>query len=171
MKRVKSFKEINYIDFKVDDEDWNIYKLEDKTILKLKFVLLKVIREGIEPDGSPIYSMQAQILIAIFPPSDLIKSPDLRKYSVKELEEAVIKSDMKFDAKKEDYSSRYILLEQVGHLKIEVKPILVYVARTSKHDERGEPIYLIRTQAVTKQSPYPLPKRMKEEFLKLLREQ
>jgi len=165
MKREQ--KRLNYIDFKVEREDWNVYKLEDGTILKLKFILLKVIREKIDKEGRPIYSVQSSIVSTVFPPSNLLGMPDTRRYSIKELETAVIKPDMKFEALKEDYSSKYILKETVGELRLEVKPVLIAVARTKKYDERGEPIYLIRHTSILKTSPYPLPKHIREQFLKM----
>jgi len=167
MKREKPSKEANYIEFKVEKEDWNVYKLEDETILKLRFVLSKVIRERVDKDGHPLYGVQASILNAVFPPSKLLGTPDTRTYSLEELEEAVTKSSMTFTAEKENYSSMYTFREVVGDLKFEVKPVLVAVAGTSKYTTRGEPIYIIRTQAIMRTSPYPLPKRMREEFLKL----
>ncbi len=46
-----------YIDFKVIHENWSEYKLEDESILKARFILIKILDErGYDEHGNPIYT-------------------------------------------------------------------------------------------------------------------
>jgi len=54
------------VDFLTRKEDFNEYQLTDGKILKIKYVVTRIIRiEGeTTPDGSPIYLIQNQNVVA-----------------------------------------------------------------------------------------------------------
>jgi hypothetical protein len=56
-------------------EKWNLYALHDGTTLKLKAVLADVLRlEGqYSPNGDPLYTVNAQIIVATNVPENLKK--------------------------------------------------------------------------------------------------
>jgi hypothetical protein len=65
------------VDFVEEEENWNVYKLEDGTTLKVKLVLRGVKRlERFEPDGSPIYLINSlNVVRTVNVPSELKKKP------------------------------------------------------------------------------------------------
>lgn len=70
--------------FKTIKEDWNIYKLEDGTTLRVKLVAGKISR-GIDPEtddifyledrGEPIYHIRYQTIVIAEVPPNLLKTP------------------------------------------------------------------------------------------------
>lgn len=56
-------------------EKWNLYALHDGTTLKLKAVLADVLRlEGqYAPNGDPLYTVNAQIIVATNVPENMKK--------------------------------------------------------------------------------------------------
>jgi hypothetical protein len=79
------------IDYKVIQEDWNIYELEDGTILKAKLVVSKIQR-GIDPDtneiyylpgrGEPLYNIRNTVVVSAEVPDDLLKEPDSKEVKI-----------------------------------------------------------------------------------------
>lgn len=134
--------ESKYIDFKTLKDIWNEYKLEDGTIIKLKFVLIKIVKEA------NAFALNSQIITGAFPAPDLIGTPSTGVYSPDELAQSIEKKDLKFDTIKEDWT----IYELEDGSKLSVKPILVSVSRTNKHDQHGEPIYAVQSQQIIKKT-------------------
>jgi len=62
------------LDFKIVKEDWNIYELEDGTILKFKPVMVKVTRiNEYNKQGEPIYIFNTQNVSSPSVPEKLLK--------------------------------------------------------------------------------------------------
>ncbi len=61
------------VEFEAEREGWNIYVLHDGTTLKLKAVLSEVLRvEGeYAPNGDPLYTANATIVVATNAPESL----------------------------------------------------------------------------------------------------
>jgi len=61
------------VDFEVEKENFSTYILHDGTSLKVKPVLVEVFRiEGVyQPNGDPVYGVQAQQILAINAPESL----------------------------------------------------------------------------------------------------
>ncbi|MEM1530745.1 MAG: hypothetical protein QXH19_03035 [Candidatus Bathyarchaeia archaeon] len=54
------------IDFVEEKEDWNVYRLSDGSILKVKLVLTGVKRlKKWNPDGTPIYVINSQNIVRV----------------------------------------------------------------------------------------------------------
>lgn len=66
------------IDFQATiPEGWNNYQLDDGTTMKIKTVLLNVARlDEFDQQGNPVYTFQAQQIVAINPPERLKKTTD-----------------------------------------------------------------------------------------------
>jgi len=61
------------IDFKVKQDDWNIYELEDGTTIKLKTVVTKIIRteKWHAQRNDPIYSVSSNTVVECTVPENL----------------------------------------------------------------------------------------------------
>jgi len=72
----RDLEEAEDIDFAVEKEHWNTYKLKDGTTLKVKLVLQGVKRlKRFNPDRTPIYVIQSQNIVrAVDIPED-VKEP------------------------------------------------------------------------------------------------
>lgn len=132
--------ESRYVDFKTTKEVWNEYKLEDGTIIKLKFILIKLFKE---PNG---LGLNSTIITGAIPSPDLFGTPSQSTYSPEELAKSIEEKDLEFEPIKEDWN----VYELADKSKLSVKPILVSVSRTNKHDQHGEPIYAIQPQQIVK---------------------
>lgn len=60
------------------EENWSVYKLSDGTKLRIKPVVVKVARVKGEykPDGSPVYTIEAQNVVGTESPDDLKKTSE-----------------------------------------------------------------------------------------------
>lgn len=65
------------IDFDEEEEFWNVYRLSDGSILKVKLVLRGVKRlKRYEPDGTPIYVINSiNVVRAVDVPQELKAKP------------------------------------------------------------------------------------------------
>lgn len=132
--------ELKYLNFEPVNEEWSEYKLEDGSIIKLKFVLIKILKEN------DSFALNSSNIIGVYPSQDLIATPSHEVYSPQELEQSIDIKDVNFEVIKE-IGSVY-KLEDGSELS--VKPVLVLVSRSSKHDQHGEPIYLVQSQQIIK---------------------
>jgi hypothetical protein len=127
-------------------EDWSVYKLDDGTIVKMRFVLIKAIREAnFDQFGNPTYSLNSQNVVGIIPLKSALGTPS-PKFTPEEVASSVTDGDIKFKTIKEPWNE--FQLEDGS--TVNVKLILTMVARTSKFDEHGEPIYLVNSQPIVK---------------------
>ena len=69
--------------FKTIEEAWNVYKLEDGTVLRARLVVTKISR-GIDPEtediyyldsGEPLYNIRHSTVVGSDVPPDLLKKP------------------------------------------------------------------------------------------------
>lgn len=69
------------LEYETIKEDWNIYKLEDGTTLRIKIVAAKIAR-GIDPktgeilytpEGEPYYNIKYQTVIVADVPKELLR--------------------------------------------------------------------------------------------------
>ena len=132
------------VKFDIMKEDWNVYELSDGTILRTKFVLIKVAR-GVDASGNIGYNFNSTNHVAAFTPNDKKGTPSTIRYSPNELQSSIVE-DVDFDAKKENWN----VYDLEDKSRISVKLILTRVAKTDKCDPAGSPIYLTQTQTVIK---------------------
>jgi hypothetical protein len=63
------------VDFSEEQESWNVYKLSDRTTMKVKLVLRGVKRlKKYSPDRNPIYVIQSQNVVRTLNVLDEIKA-------------------------------------------------------------------------------------------------
>lgn len=136
-----------YIDFKPSKEGWNLYMLEQDVLLKMKFVLIKVILEGIDEFGNPGYESAYQVVMGIIPPLGLCGKPSDRVYSPKEMQDAITQAEVKITETISEDWNEYQLNDTS---KLSIKLVLTQVSKTNLFDQRGEPIYNIQHQIIIK---------------------
>lgn len=132
------------VDFKVKNEDWSIFQLEDGSILKAKFVLINVLakRSGKGFEGS----LQTQNVLGVFAPQDLRGKPS-EPYTKEELTKSVVQDDVDVTRVISQPWNEY---ELDNGLLLKIKIIPVHIARTSKYEKEGMPVYLVDTSALVK---------------------
>jgi len=148
-KNKQSLQDFEYVDFKVEREEWNKYKLSDGAILKTKFVLINVLAEKgfkkkiketkIKKGIKVGFQLQSTNVVGVEVPAHFIGEPSDRPYSREELESSVVVDDIDFETILETWN--IYKLEDGILLKIRNSPIRI--RRTNKFDSRGVPIYLI----------------------------
>jgi len=135
---------LEYVDFDVVKEDWSLYRLEDDTCLKSKFILGGVLKEhGTEGE----YAINSHTFTVAIVPKNLWGPPETQKFAKQELRDSVEKEDMKFTSLTPDMWNVYRLKD--GYT-ISVKLELTMVSRTTKHNEKGERIYIFNIQPIIK---------------------
>ncbi len=153
--------EPEFVDFDVIKEDWNLYEIEeDKTIIKARLVLIKIVREDVDDVGNPIYSINTQNIFGVIPPKPLMRESSNRKYSPQEIVDSIVEEDLKLETIKEDWNE-YKLKDGT---RLSVKLVVTMVDKTSLFDQKGEPIYYIQSHVVTKAS---IPKELRRELREL----
>lgn len=58
------------VEFVADSEPWCKYTLDDGTVLRIRVMLVKVTRDGVDVNGNPNYQLQMQQVCDVTP-SDL----------------------------------------------------------------------------------------------------
>lgn len=132
------------IEFKIRNEDWSIFQLEDDTLLKVKLVLINVLgkRSGKGFEGK----LQSQVVLGVFTPEDLRGTPS-EPYTKEELVKSIVREDVDVAKVIHQPWNEY---ELDNGLLIKIKTIPVHIARTNKYDPEGMPIYLVDTTSIIK---------------------
>jgi hypothetical protein len=141
-----------FVGFEIEKEDWDKYKLVDGSLLKARFILTGILMDktideirGILKELAPGqvpkigFGFRSQYLFATEPPQNLRGAPAVRKYSVEELRNSIVKEDIDFETLKSTWNS--YRLENGITVKCRLSPTVV--SRTNKFDEGGMPIYII----------------------------
>lgn len=157
----KPMKDFEYVAFEVEKEPWNRYRLEDKSILKTKFVLINIFAEkGWRQKIQKVKGSKDKVGIAMrLQPTTvagvqvvqpkLFGTPATGNLTHQELASSVVKNDLDIEVIAESWNI-YRLPE---NFVVKVKSSPVNVARTSKFDGEGVPIYLIDFSADIKIGP------------------
>lgn len=66
------------LDFAAERENWNVYRLEDGTVVKMRIMLAAVKRDGSDEKGEPKYQLSWQQAIHI-EASELAKAQETNK--------------------------------------------------------------------------------------------
>lgn len=122
-------------------EPWNKYELADGAIVKIKVVVTKVRKKQVD-EKSGEYGFGSQTIAVVL--SDEKGPPETRAYSPQELQEAVIKEDIRYTTISEEWNE-YVLDDGA---RLRLKVTLVRVSKTSKYDKDGEPVYLTETSVM-----------------------
>jgi hypothetical protein len=126
------------INFDVVNEEWNIYKLEDNTLLKIKIILLRIIQEGSDPRGNPVAGTLVNTVVAPIPPEGL-----------RHLKAITPIFDLKYEIIKETWNE----YNTEDGFVIKIKPNISQIDRLDKIDPRGDPLYGMSMQPSIKRMP------------------
>jgi hypothetical protein len=142
-------------DFEIIDvasakEDWSRYKLEDGTIVKIRFILVKTIRQAhLDQFGNPLYDLNSENVVGMLPSKSSLGKPS-PPFSQTDLPSSIVENDMKFETIQEPWNEYHLTDGTV----LRVKLALVTIAKTNKYNDHGEPIYLVNAQPTIKGTPY-----------------
>lgn len=66
------------IGFKIGEEEWNKYNLDDGTSMRMKTVVTDIVRlvSKIREDGQPIYLVKSTNLVESVSPDNLVAKPE-----------------------------------------------------------------------------------------------
>jgi hypothetical protein len=144
------------LDFEVFREPWNKYSLKDKSNVRGRVVLQKVLlKETLRPDGTVDstkkgYQIDAQTITVVYNvPKELMGEPSNQGYSIEALQAAIVQSDIGYDTIFQEWNE-YIVEDGT---KIRMQLLVTRVDRTSLHDKYGNPVYLIQTALNTTITP------------------
>ena len=147
-KTVSSAEGEELVDFKVNNEGWNVYELEDGTILKTKLVLINIIRKLGGKEGTPNAGLNTSYVSGVFSPMGK-RGPPGRKYTVQELKKNVAEINLKFrqtsDCGWNEYETKDIIFE--------IRTILKSVDKTSLFDSSGMPSYVVNYESTVMARP------------------
>lgn len=133
------------LDFKVLKEDWNVYGSSDGSIIKVRFVLLKVIKTTeYGPDGEPVYGFASQNIIACKSPKNLMGRPTTPPPTQERLASEEM-TEVAFTSKTENWNE--YLVEDGTRLRI--KLVVAKIKRTKFFDPMGYPVYNVVASTVT----------------------
>ena len=138
-------KEFEIIDFDVIRENWNEYLIEDGTKLRVKFIMIKVLKNK---NMGEDYRFNCTHVIGITSPLNRSGQPSVI-HDPKEVLNSIIQEDIGFKEIKVDWNE-YRLKD---NNKIMAKPVITLIQKTDKFDEFGDPIYNIQIQAIFKALP------------------
>ncbi|MHA1637399.1 MAG: hypothetical protein ACTSUO_06390 [Candidatus Thorarchaeota archaeon] len=131
--------------FEIVHEDWNVYKLEDGSLLRIRPIVIKVIKTTqLTLEGLPLIGLGAINVITASVPEDLKNKPSADK-SILDVSKKVIE----FNVIKEPWN--VFKLEDDSLLK--VKLVVSRVTRTPKFNKFGEPIYIATSSSVIDLQP------------------
>lgn len=132
------------VDFKVHKEEWSIFQLADDTTLKSKLVLINIFgrRSGKGFEGT----LQIQNVLGVFSPEELRGKPS-KPYTKEELANSIVKDDVDIAKVIQQPWNEYELDD--GTL-VKIKNVPVHIARTSRFDREGMPIYFVDSTTIVK---------------------
>jgi hypothetical protein len=139
-----------YEDFTVEKEGWNVYKLGDGTIVKLRQLLMRIGKGvGLEASETGLQIEFSNLLMATYPPRNLHGQPSTEEYTVEELMGFVVESDVKYEIMQETTNEYHT----ASNVRLKLRLTSVKIDRTSKFDVRGEPRYLANAQVDVQLDP------------------
>lgn len=138
------------LDFEVIKEPWNKYQLADGAVVKVKLVLTLVKRrELVRADGTlekvKGLTFDTQTVTTVHSvPEKLKDQPSTESYVPKELESAIVQDDISYNTLAEEWNE---YIDDTG-TKIRLKTTVSRVARTSKFDKYGNPVYIVASHGI-----------------------
>jgi hypothetical protein len=147
--KIKDYIFEEYIDFEIINESWNIYALEDKSVLKFKLLLLKVIpipTTDATVDTTADYALNTRIVFASLVPKELKGTPSTPNQPNVQSNIEIEQKDIPFKIIEESWNE--YKLENGTILK--VKPAITRIDRLKIYDKYGEPQYSIMNQILIK---------------------
>ena len=144
--------EYGYVDFGLEkEEEWSVYGIEGKAIIKLKTIPLKFLKKDND------YFLNSTIAMTVFSDPNFRGTPsnvqlplptEAKKLEILNKDKIDIKPDFS-----EEPWNEYLLDDGV---KISIKTEALAISGTTLYDKEGEPVYLVNHQSLVKRTP-PIP--------------
>ncbi len=132
------------VPFEAIKEDWSVYKLRDKSVVKVRYILIKILKSAqLDVFGNPTFEFNYATVVGSIPDPSLLGPPS-PFVSPEILNKSIVEKDISFDSIAEPWNEY-----RVEGKIIKTKLVLTKVARTSVFNQHGEPTYLINTQPIT----------------------
>lgn len=142
-----------FVDFKTEREQWNKYRLSDKTFLRAKLVFSAFMMDKTIDDfqkevkrarkGQKLklaFGFSSTIVYGVEALPSLRGSPNPTKYSREELKESIVE-EVDFETTRGTWNS--YLLKNEMQIKARFSP--TSISRTSKFDGVGMPVYWVES--------------------------
>jgi hypothetical protein len=139
-----------FVDFDVEREDWNRFRLKDGTLLRGKLVMFGfAVNQDIEQLAKKAQStkklkigfgFRSNVIYGAESPTNLRGLPDSKKYTNDELKESTVEK-VDFETVRATWNS-YLL---TNGMQVKTRMFPNSVCRTSKFDEAGMPVYWVET--------------------------
>jgi len=158
------------LEFKILREDWFVYKLKDKSVLRIKPVLIKVFEtDQINPEtGKKILAFEGRNIVVVKSPENLKGTPTL---PLPPPAEALKLDKEEVEMEETIYEPPWNYYELENGEKIKQKIVVVSVYRIKgKYDREGNPYYIVQSQPVVGSSMprfvEPFPQLTEREIIK-----
>ncbi len=137
------------IEFDVLREPWNVYQLEDGPILRVKYVLARVVKQKVA-GATAGYAFKGQNVVSLSHfPEELRGSPSTRMYTPEELQASVVNENVRYSTLVEEWNE----YATEDGATIRVKITVIQVSKTNKIDKEGDPMYLVKTSLFPQITP------------------
>ena len=151
-----SLKTATFVNFEINKEGWNLYKIEDGTLLKARVLLLGILMENkleeivkqLKPDEKPKLELafHSKQIFSVESPLELRGTPDSKTYTIAELRGFIVNKDVDFETIREVWN----IYELENKITIKFKIAPVVVSKTNKFDRAGMPIYVVDSNIFSK---------------------
>lgn len=138
-----------FVNFRIKRESWNLYRIEDGTLLRARALLTGVLIEGkleemvkqLKPGQKPKMGLKfrSRNIFTAESPAELRGKPDSKTYTTAELKSFIVDEDMDFETMREVWN----LYELENGITLKVRLSVVTVNKTNKFESAGMPIYTI----------------------------
>lgn len=136
--------DVEEVEFQIQHEGWNVYELSDRTILRIRPIILKFFKQ--KGSTAPVgLGISAQNVMTVRAKAELKGTPSPILVDSARLETEAEKVEVQAKPFSEEWN-QYILSDGTP---VRVKLVLISVFRTKVHyDQFGEPIYLVRSDNI-----------------------
>ena len=139
---------LTYLDFKILNEKWNSYKLEDDTILKARVVMVSYAKVNDPEPNQGAFFFASHTVFGVESPPEIRGPRDPTIYTLAELMKELEpdKEDLKLKTLDENWSE--YVIEDSTKISLKVSP--TRVMRTKKFDSIGNPQYVVQSMILPK---------------------
>jgi len=139
---------LTYLDFKILNEKWSTYKIEDGTTLKARVLMVSFAKvENPKPVRANFF-FSVHTVFGVESPNEIRRALDANTYTPDELMNDLEpgKEDLKFTTTQELWSE--YVIEDSTRISLKVTP--TRIMRTKKSDLAGNPQYVVQSVVVPK---------------------
>lgn len=138
-----------FVDFEIKREGWNLYKIEDGTLLRARVILAGIQMEKELEDvvkqlrpGQKLklgFRVNPRTIFGVESPPELKGEPDFKTHTNAELKSSITNADMDFETMRAVWN----LYELENGATLKARLSVVTVNKTSKFDSMGVPVYFV----------------------------